>query len=216
MSARAPDPLKPRRRPLQARSETTVLAIFEAGIQVLSSVGYRKLTTTRVAERAGVSVGTLYQYFPNRQSLIRAVLERYLEEMSAWIAGDCRRLAGCSLDTIAEGLVDAFIAAKWRRPEVSRAMHEPLIEVGGADAVRACAAKGAVVVADLLRTCPEIGGDDVEPQAVFVVMACTAMLQAAFTDHLVDRETIRGHMRAMVRGYLREVRGQQAVADGNA
>ena len=85
MTASSLGSLRPRKQPVQARSATTVLAIFEASIQVLLSVGYRKLTTSRVAERAGVSVGTLYQYFPNRQALIRAVLERYLAEMSASI-----------------------------------------------------------------------------------------------------------------------------------
>jgi len=72
---------KPRKWPVQARSEVTVSALFEASIQVLLASGYRKLTTTRVAERAGVSVGTLYQYFPNRQALIICVIERYLKEI---------------------------------------------------------------------------------------------------------------------------------------
>ena len=72
---------KPRKWPVQARSEATVSALFEASIQVLLAAGYRKLTTTRVAERAGVSVGTLYQYFPNRQALIICVIERYLEDI---------------------------------------------------------------------------------------------------------------------------------------
>ena len=94
MTASAPGSLKPRKRPVQARSEATVAAIFEASIQVLLSVGYRKLTTSRVAERAGVSVGTLYQYFPNRQALMSAVLERYLGEMSASIEAECRSLQG--------------------------------------------------------------------------------------------------------------------------
>jgi AcrR family transcriptional regulator len=201
-------PLKPRKQPVQARSETTVLAIHEASIQVLLAVGYRKLTTTRVAERAGVSVGTLYQYFPNRQALIRAVLERYLAEMSASIQADCQPLRGRSLDEIATGLVDAMIAAKWRRLEVSRAMHEPLVEVGGAELVRASAASGASLVADLLRSCSEIAGVDVEPLAVFLVMACTSMLQAAFIEYAADKETIRAHMHAMVRGYLREIRAR--------
>jgi AcrR family transcriptional regulator len=96
--------LKPRKQPVQARSEATVLAIHEASIQVLLSAGYRSFTTTRVSERAGVSVGTLYQYFPNRQALIRAVLERYLAEMSASIQADCHSLEGSSLDEIATGM----------------------------------------------------------------------------------------------------------------
>ena len=208
MTAIAQVPLKPRKQLVQARSETTVLAIHEASIQVLLSIGYRKLTTTRVAERAGVSVGTLYQYFPNRQALIRAVLERYLMEMSASIQADCQTLRGRSLDEIARGLVDAMIAAKWRRLEVSGAMHEPLVEVGGAELVRASAARGASLVADLLRSCSEIGAVDVEPLAVFLVMACTSMLQAAFIEYAADKETIRMHMRAMVRGYLSEMRAR--------
>jgi AcrR family transcriptional regulator len=200
--------LSPRKLPAQARSEATVLAIHEGSIQVLLSVGYRKLTTTRVAERAGVSVGTLYQYFPSRQALIRAVLERYLAEMSASIQADCRPLIGRSVDEIARGLVDAMIAAKWRRLEVSRAMHEPLVEVGGAELVRESAIKGASLVAELLRSCPEIGDVDVEPLAVFLVMACTSMLQAAFIEYAADKDTIRAHMHAMVRGYLREMRAR--------
>jgi Tetracyclin repressor-like, C-terminal domain len=128
--------------------------------------------------------------------------------MSASIQADCRSLKGRSLDEIATGMVDAMIAAKWRRLEVSRAMHEPLVEVGGAELVRASAAKGASLVADLLRSCPEIGGVDVEPLAVFLVMACTSMLQAAFIEYSADKETIRAHMHAMVCGYLREMRAR--------
>ena len=205
MTAIVQTALRPRKQPVQARSETTVAAIYETSIQVLLSVGYRKLTTT---ERAGVSVGTPYQYFPNRQALIRAVLERYLMEMSASIQADCQALKGHSLDEIATGMVDAMIGAKWRRLEVSRAMHEPLVEVGGAELVRASAIKAAFLVADLLRSCPEIGNVDVEPLAVFLVMACTSMLQAASVEYEADKETIRTHVHAMVRGYLREMRAR--------
>jgi hypothetical protein len=128
--------------------------------------------------------------------------------MSASIQADCQALRGRSLDEIATGMVDAMIAAKWRRLEVSRAMREPLVEVGGAELVRASAVRGASLVAELLRSCPEIAGVDVEPLAVFLVMACTSMLQAAFIEYAADQETIRAHMRAMVCGYLREMRAR--------
>jgi len=118
--AKLRQPLKPRKRPVQARSEATVSALFDASIQVLLAVGYRKFTTTRVAERAGVSVGSLYQYFPNRQALITAVIERYLDALRATIEQHCRELHGCMLDQQVKGLVDAVIAAKWERIEVSR------------------------------------------------------------------------------------------------
>ena len=85
MPAKPQHSFKPRKQPVQARSEATVSALFDASIQVLLAVGYRRFTTTRVAERAGVSVGSLYQYFPNRQALITSVIERYLEGLRATI-----------------------------------------------------------------------------------------------------------------------------------
>ena len=65
-----------RKTPKQSRSAVTVEAIFTAAIQVLLRDGPRRLTTTRVATRAGVSVGTIYQYFPNKLALLYALLER--------------------------------------------------------------------------------------------------------------------------------------------
>ena len=67
--------LEPRKSPVQARSAASVDAILEATIQVLLDDGKERLTTTRVALRAGVSVGTLYQYFPNKSALLQAALE---------------------------------------------------------------------------------------------------------------------------------------------
>src|SRR5258708_3833968 len=199
---------KPRKQPVQARSEATVSALFEASVQVLLAVGYRKLTTTRVAERAGVSVGTLYQYFPNRQALITSVIERYLEEISASVERDCEVLNGRRLDEIATGLVDAFIDAKWKRIDVSRAMHEPLVDVGGAKLVRAAATKGAGFVANVLASCSDAEVPDVHSLSLFVVLACSSLLQAAIADHArsVERNMLRVHMRALVFGYLREMR----------
>ena len=68
---------EPRKTPQQTRSVITVQAINDATIQVLLKAGQERLTTVRVAERAGVSVGTLYQYFPNKQSLLFAVREQH-------------------------------------------------------------------------------------------------------------------------------------------
>jgi AcrR family transcriptional regulator len=206
--------LRPRKLPVQARSTATVSALFEASIQVLLAVGYRKLTTTRVAERAGVSVGTLYQYFPDRRALVAAVVARYLDELSSSIERDCADLKGCSLEEIATGLVDAFIAAKWRRIDVSRAMHEPLGDVGGLELVRAAGTRGAKLVSDILRNCRGAAFDDVESTSVFIVSACSALLQAAVTGHAgpVEIEELRTHMRAMALGYLREMRRAEPSA----
>ena len=208
MPAKPQQPLKPRKRPVQARSEATVSALFEASIQVLLAVGYRRFTTTRVAERAGVSVGSLYQYFPNRQALITAVIERYLDELHATIEQHCRELRGSTLDQQVNGLVDAVIGAKWKHIEVSRALHEPLADIGGAQLVSASAVKTAGTIAAVLRSCADASFRDVDRLALLTVISCSSVLQAAITDQTgaLGREALRAHMRAMVTGYLNEMR----------
>ena len=86
--------LEPRKSPVQARSTASVDAILEATIQVLLSAGKERLTTTRVALRAGVSVGTLYQYFPNKSALLKAALRRHLDEVTEATERACREQTG--------------------------------------------------------------------------------------------------------------------------
>src|SRR4029077_20540269 len=89
--------LEPRKSPVQARSAASVEAILEATIQVLLDAGKERLTTTRVALRAGVSVGTLYQYFPNKSALLQAALKRHLDEVSVAIELACKEQKGKTL-----------------------------------------------------------------------------------------------------------------------
>ncbi|MEZ0206550.1 helix-turn-helix domain-containing protein, partial [Ideonella sp.] len=70
MSTRPSPPVSSRRLPKQARSNDLVAAILEAALQVLAKEGARRFTTTRVAERAGVSIGSVYQYFPNKAAIL--------------------------------------------------------------------------------------------------------------------------------------------------
>jgi AcrR family transcriptional regulator len=72
--------VNPRKEPTQERSKATVDAILSAAIQVLSSLGFDSATTNRIAERAGTSVGSIYQYFPNKESLASALVDRYVHK----------------------------------------------------------------------------------------------------------------------------------------
>ena len=70
MTARQRTQLTSRKKPRQARANDLVAAILQAAVQVLAAEGAQRFTTTRVAERAGVSVGSIYQYFPNKASIL--------------------------------------------------------------------------------------------------------------------------------------------------
>src|SRR3981081_3457664 len=75
--------LHPRKIHAQVRAAATVDAILQAATQVLLASGFEKMSTTRIAERAGVSVGSFYQYFPNKRALLAALVQRHVCEVSA-------------------------------------------------------------------------------------------------------------------------------------
>lgn len=115
--------LEPRKAPRQARSAATVESIHIAAIQVLLADGVTRLTTTRVAERAGVSVGTMYQYFPHKEALLFALVRQKLGAIAAAMEEAAARLAGNSLAAISDGLVQAWLDAKTDDIVGSRAIY---------------------------------------------------------------------------------------------
>src|SRR5262245_16272243 len=123
MRAQPRPPLEPRKTPIQTRSAFTVDTISEATIQVLLSVGFDHLTTTRVAERAGVSVGTLYQYFPNKHALLFSVLEQHLNRVAGAVERACRQNQGERVSTMVDAVVQAFVDAKMERADISTALY---------------------------------------------------------------------------------------------
>jgi AcrR family transcriptional regulator len=146
--------LDPRKTPVQARSAVTVDAILAATIQVLLAAGHDRLTTTRVAARAGVSVGTLYQYFPNKQALLRAVLERHLGEVVSAVERACGENHGNPLDQMASGLVNAFLDAKLKNVRTSTALYAIANDVDGARIGREMASRACDAIAAMLATAP--------------------------------------------------------------
>ncbi len=111
-----------RKAPRQARSRATTDAILDAAAHILGERGWAGLTTNAVAEAAGASIGSLYQYFPNKLALIEAVRRRHLEEVLAVLhaAADpgtprTRRIAA---------LVDGMIAVHSRHPRAHRVLLE--------------------------------------------------------------------------------------------
>lgn len=149
----------PRKRPVQGRSRATVTAILDATIRVLAESG-PALSTTRVAEVAGVSVGTLYQYFPNADALINGVLADHLERAVGAVEVAAAEAAGLPLAEAVPRVVRAFLAAKASRVHVSRAL-DRAFGPGGLDdrpLVAAATRRARLAVAALL------GADD-DPSA---------------------------------------------------
>jgi AcrR family transcriptional regulator len=160
--------LTPRKTPRQARSTVTVDAVFEATIQVLLSEGAQRLTTTRVAERAGVSVGTLYQYYPNKQALLYAVMQRHLEHVASTVEQACERHHHVPLGTMVQGLVHAFVAAKTARVDEARALYLVAAELNAAELVREISGRTRRATSAMLATATDASFEDL-PTVTFMV-----------------------------------------------
>lgn len=118
--------LKARREPVQSRSKETVDAIVEAAAQVFQREGYAGATTNKIAERAGVAVGSLYQYFPNKDAILVALTQRHLEEGYERIAPILFEFA-TNPPPIDEGLtrlVEAMLLLHSRSPRLHRVLFE--------------------------------------------------------------------------------------------
>src|SRR5277367_7031862 len=100
-----------RRKPQQRRARQTVEAILDAVVRILKREGFQAITTNRVAEVAGVSIGSLYQYFPDRPAIFGALHQRHIEEVDRLFARKFMEYAGSPLDELIRALVDAMIEA---------------------------------------------------------------------------------------------------------
>lgn len=125
--------VNPRKSPRQARAKVTVDAIVEATIQVLLDEGYESFTTARVADRAGVSIGTLYQYYPNKAALAVAVVERSCEEFLTAFGNALDAQRCVSLDDFIRALVGIAFAPDHVTPERHRCVIELAPRLGVAD-----------------------------------------------------------------------------------
>lgn len=112
----------PRKRPLQERSRATVDAIVEAATYILVRDGYGKLTTNRVAERAGVNIASLYQYFPRKEAILAEIQRRHLTEQRQAMREVLEARRGRDLEATVRALVSMGVAAHAVAPRVHAAL----------------------------------------------------------------------------------------------
>jgi len=120
----------PRKKPRQERSQVTVSAILDATARVLCSTGYDRASTNRVAMAAGVSVGSLYQYFPSKEALVAALVERHSEEMMSLVKRKLDEVATAPLAAGIEAMIDAMFAAHEVDPKLHKVIIEQVPRVG--------------------------------------------------------------------------------------
>lgn len=201
---------EPRKTPVQARSAASVDAILKATVQVLLRVGKEKLTTTRVAARAGVSVGTLYQYFPNKSALLRAALKLHAEEILAEVDNVCVAQRGQPVEQMAEALAVAFLAVKMRDPKKSRALYAVSSDVEGANIVASTGVGVSEAIAGLLSSAPEVLTRDLRLMATVLQSTIAGVKRQLLESDMAEAqvEVMQRELVLVVRNYARACVGQ--------
>jgi AcrR family transcriptional regulator len=149
-----------RKRPVQERSKATVSAILEAAAQVLVERGFDGASTNLIARRAGVSIGSLYQYFPNKESLVAALIERHFVESMQLMPSELREGSDVSVREAVRLAVDFAIEAHRKDPELHQVLMEQVPRIVSAQVTKLIERMLHGVVYDYL----EVHRDEIRPR----------------------------------------------------
>jgi AcrR family transcriptional regulator len=117
---------KPGKNASQERSRATVDALIEATARILVKEGFDKASTNRIAEKAGVSVGSLYQYFPTKEALVAAVMQRHNQQLMQVARGAIGEIASLPMEQAVRKLVTAAIKSHRIDPKLHRVLAEQI------------------------------------------------------------------------------------------
>lgn len=118
-----------RRTPLQGRSQETVQRIFNTASRLLATTPFDEITTSAIARKAGISVGALYRFFPEKQSIIDAIAVRHVEEFRAEFESSFAKLDLQDGPAFLSAVIDTFVAFLDSRPDFRAIAFGPHISV---------------------------------------------------------------------------------------
>jgi AcrR family transcriptional regulator len=191
-----------RRVPVQGRSVARVNRMLDACAQLVDEVGYDGLTTTLLAERAGVAIGSVYQFFPDKRAIVQALtlrnLEAYLQRLSSRLSQE--------QSTHWWGAVDAAIdeyIAMYRTTPGFRTLHfGDVVDVHLLDDERDNNAVIAARIAGLLQERYELASDRTEFALGIAVEAADALIKMAFRRASNGDVAVLNEARALIKDYL--------------
>jgi AcrR family transcriptional regulator len=196
---------QPRKQAVQERSLATVEAILAATARILVKDGYDRASTNRVALAAGVSIGSLYQYFPSKEALVAALIERHVEQMSGVAIEAFPRLVAMPLGEAVREIVRLMVEAHAVDPKLHKVLVEQVPRVGRMEKMLDIEGKmTALARAYFEAHREEIREVDLDLAAFVVVRAVEALTHAAVLSRpeLLRTEVFAEEVAVMLTRYL--------------
>jgi AcrR family transcriptional regulator len=137
----------PRKRPQQERSRATVDVILAGAEKILNRDGLDALTTARVAEVAGISVGSLYQYYPNKEAIFGALLERSIDQYYQAMKMALEATRTLPLDQAMRHLIAGLVTYYRAAPRMHAGLHDVVTPAGQRETYRAYLARHTETIA---------------------------------------------------------------------
>ena len=178
----------PRRSPRQRRSQDTVEVLLAATEKVLTRDGFAKATTNRIAEAAGVSIGTLYHFFPTKEALVEALVHRMWEAELAMLESRAEVLAQAPLEDAIRELVGAFVDEMRRRHVLYRRWYSESSHLGQLDLGLDLTARATALVRAALDR-QEVRPRNLDFAADFIVKMVLAAVRTAARDWMREVES---------------------------
>ncbi len=160
---------KPRRMPKQSRSRALVDEIFHAAAQVLIEEGYDRTTTNKIADRAGVSIGSLYQYFPNKESLVSELNLRLGTREFDIIQSKFDLIKNAPLKTAVAEIVKAMVDLHAYEPSLHKVLVEQVPRIGDLEKINEIDRQIVDLMKQYLRNMPRRISEEKIDLAVFVI-----------------------------------------------
>lgn len=209
MSERRSPRIASRKQPRQARSTELVAAILDAAVQVLAKEGAQRFTTARVAERAGVSVGSLYQYFPNKAAILFRLQSdewRQTGEMLRGILEDTRQPPLERLRT----LVHAFVRSECEEAAVRTALSDAAPLYRDAPEAREAKAAGECIFQAFMEDVLPDASNEARALAVDLVTTTLSAVGKQFSEAPRTEEEIERYAGAMADMFCAYLQGLAA------
>ncbi|NUO52659.1 MAG: TetR/AcrR family transcriptional regulator [Polyangiaceae bacterium] len=202
--------LKPRKQPRQARATATVAAILDATAEAIAEHGFERANVNEIAERAGVSIGSLYQYFPNKEALLVQLIEQHTRGAIDALEDVLARVAQAPLDAAVREVIGAMVDA--HRGRLNRTLALELDDIGRLEELERAVDEraGRSVVAFLSARRSEIQVPDPELAAFLLIRLVDELTHAALRERpdAVENGTLTEELTHLTLGYLERVRGR--------